>query len=494
LPAAQQISSGMLLQLLQENVEQAHSHYSTTISYCIRELPAAAGISKEDAMRLMTLACQAEGNAFASHLRALPALQHFEAEDILPLMLAAAKHKCGRALSLLCELEAAQHLSSKQLAQVVVLIVAQPGWQPGAFFAEVRELPASHFSSDQMVQMLAAAVQHDHHYCLQEILCLQAHVELSYRHIVPLLGTAIESGHNSCAKLLWSKSCGGPDEVDRAEAMQLLMAAVKHVSGSRVVEFFQVLSAAGQLDSTQVVQLLTSAAKNSNVECMDALWELPASQQLGRGAVAGLLLVASDQGVISTAFGERLLSLPAVAEFKSVDVVWLLNAAVDRKGAALVQRLCRLPAADSISCDTAANLLHVAVCRQAAACAKALCELHSAGELCGEQVSPLLAMAVTRKDGDCLSELLFLSEALQLGPACLVPAIKAAVADDATGFVQQLCRLNAAQHLSGVCVVELMQDAVRCGSAGCLEALCQLPAAQQMSSTVVLQAFRIATG
>jgi formate dehydrogenase maturation protein FdhE len=61
------------------------------------------------------------------------------------------------------------------------------------------------------------------------------------------------------------KLSGESDKIDHAQAMQLLMAVVQHGSGRWVAKFVRFLSAAGQLDSTQVAQLLTAAAENGSV-------------------------------------------------------------------------------------------------------------------------------------------------------------------------------------------------------------------------------------
>jgi hypothetical protein len=438
LPGAQQISSGMLLQLLQELVVQPSNH-SSTISYCIWQLPTAAGISKDDAVQLVTLACQEQSNAVVGHLSALPSVEDLEVEEILQLMLAAAEHKCRGALSMLFELKAAQQMSSEQLVQVVVLIAAQPGFVPEHFFDMIDNLPASQFSSKLMVQMLAAAaVQHDNYNCMLVIWRLQAEERLNRGHVIPLLETAIALGHNICVpEFLWFKIYGERDKIDCAQAMQLLMAGVQHGSGSCVATFIKCLSAVRQLNSTHVAELLTAAAENGSSGYLRELWKLPAAQQLSRDDFAA-------------------------AGCESFDVVRLQQAAIQHQNAELVQQLCKFPAADKITCDIAATLLATAVRKRDAACAKELCKLRSAGQLDSTQVAELLTAAVENGGGGCMHALWDLPASQQLSrdalAGLLLVAANQGIASTACG--ERLPSLPAAAVFASVDVILLWFDAV----------------------------------
>jgi hypothetical protein len=422
LPAAQDVSSSMLVQLLRAAVKCSSG------CFCyLYELPAADDISKKHAMQLFSLSFQAKNSSATDCLIDLPAMALCEPQDVLQLMLAAAEHRFGDGLSMLCGLSIADHLSSSDLAEVLVLIAMQQGFAPDCLrnAGDLQALPAaSQLTSEQMAQILAAAVQLDNFACLQALCGWQAAMILDNLQIMPLLAAALQLGHDDCASFLCSKLTMWTD-VGTAHVMQLLMAAVQHGCSGCFKELCGLRASVSKLDAEHLSPLLEAAVKHKDSACL--LEVLVVAQANAR-----------DQRLDPVVF------VPAI------------KAAVSLNDASTVRHLCMLTIAWHLDAFHVAELLQAAKQAGSIDCIEQLCQLPAAQQLqmsCTDAVELMLA-AAENGSKDCMLH---------------------------------LCRMPAGKFLTWSQVEGLLQVSVGVGSVGCIELLCQLPAAAGLSMAVVAQ-------
>jgi hypothetical protein len=427
LPGAQEVSSSMLVQLLRAAVKCSSG------CFCyLYELPAADDISKKHAMQLFLLAFQVKNSSATDCLIDLPAMALSGPQDVLQLMLAAAEHRFGDGLSMLCGLTTADHLNSSDLAEVLVLIAMQQSFAPDCLREprDLQALPAaSQLTSEQIAQILAAAVQLDNHVCMQAMCGWRAAMNLDNSQIMPLLGAALELGHDNCARFLCSKLTMWAD-VGTAQVMQLLMASVQHGCSGCFKDLCELRASVSKLRAEHLSPLLEAAVKHKDSACLSEL--LVVAQAKSR-----------SQGLDPVVF------VPAI------------KAAVSLNDAVTVRHLCMLTQAWHLDATHVAALLQAAQQAGSVGCVEQLCQLPAAQQL---QMS-------------C-------KDALEL--------MLAAAESGSKECMLHLCRMPAAKFLTWSQVEGLLQVSVGVGSAGCVELLCQLPAAAGLDMAVVAQLLRTA--
>uniref|UniRef100_A0A383V6A8 Uncharacterized protein n=1 Tax=Tetradesmus obliquus TaxID=3088 RepID=A0A383V6A8_TETOB len=336
LPAAAGITSDATLQLLQAAVSKG-----VNVEW-LCELPAAAGISSEGVRQLLQAAvCEGEFEWYFTGLLRLPAAAGISSDAVSQLMLLGLE-KDGEVEQLFA-LPAAAGISSEALPQLLLAALKH-----SREVAQLFALPAAAgLTSEAVLQLLQAAVEHG--YVPEELCQLPAAAGISSAAVLQLLQAAV-------------RKCGGKKQwlCGNASCIRLLcnLPAVHHLTCEEV---FSLLSAAGDVSSKA-----DSCEVTSNLLCGLPSMRLRqlSCQQVQQLLAAAVKVSCSINSCKFMGYGcsgcsGHLCRLPAAAGISSEALLELMQPAL--KAGRVPEELCKLPAAAGISSEALLQLLQATI-------------------------------------------------------------------------------------------------------------------------------------
>jgi hypothetical protein len=142
--------------------------------------------------------------------------------------------------------------------------------------------------------------------------------------------------------------------------MQLLLVALQAQADDQCICSLRRVTAAAQINSIQLTEILQAAVQLRRVECTRMLCSLPAAEEMSSEQVAAVLLTALQQD--STACAHAILKqFPSVVHLKADMLAPLLLAAAGHRNTTCMERLCSLPGRDGIGPAAVVSLLQAAV-------------------------------------------------------------------------------------------------------------------------------------
>jgi hypothetical protein len=202
------------------------------------------------------------------------------------------------------------------------------------------------------MQLLEAAVASGNHLCIAAVSQLPAAAQLSSEQVMQLLTAAVTSGHQHAVYCIGALSrLPAAAQLSRAQVMQLLLLSLEaaavggtglaaavggagsiwscYSTAHSVAVLCSQLSVAAQLSQEQAMQLLEAAVSSGHIFCVKAVGcVLPAAQQLSG---AQLECVATAVARSGHPRGECILMLallPAAVHLSSEQMLRLVDAAV----------------------------------------------------------------------------------------------------------------------------------------------------------------------
>jgi hypothetical protein len=193
----------------------------------------------------------------------------------------------------------------------------------------LQETAVQQLTSEAVLQLLQAAVEHGSRTCAEPLCGLPAAKQLSAEALVQLLQAAVGQNSSACTQLLYNLPA--TNQVPAVELVQLLQAAVVHaMAGSRnCAALLCQLPAAQHLQAEVMVQLLQAATAQGGGGCAEPLCKLPAAQKLPVEGLVQLLQAAVAQGGGSCASLPLLCKLPAAQKITGDALAQLLLSAAD---------------------------------------------------------------------------------------------------------------------------------------------------------------------
>jgi hypothetical protein len=370
LPAAQQISSITVLQLLHAAVKQ-NTIQGIYIVRVLGHLPAAHQLSSESVAELLQAAASQDEHTLVVYcvetLLGLHAARQLDATTLAQLLLWVMNNAgCywPEVASELLKLPAAEQLSGGLVAQLWEASLehsrlAGEDWFP----VQLADLPgAQDISSSSLEHLLQVVTTHDHRSSCRLLLNLPAAQQLSTASVVQLLQPALESNHERCFHLL--AALPAARQLSTTIVVQMLQTAVSS-GNSRHLELLLELQVVQRLSSSSAVQVLEAAMAAGQPQCMRLLCESPAVQQLQRSAVGQL--IQATLHVKCDVCVRALCWLPGASQLDEATVVNFVHIAVEHKlphcleGPGGSAGLLSLPAAQRFSSSTIDALLQAAV-------------------------------------------------------------------------------------------------------------------------------------
>jgi hypothetical protein len=175
----------------------------------------------------------------------------------------------------------------------------------------------STLSSEQVAQLLDAAVENDSADCLFHLCLLVVEVELTCDQVVPALMVAVENDQIECLVQLCKLQA--VCDLNRGSVAWLLYRSARYGSAD-CLELLCWLPAAEQLSTTDVVDCMTAAAQLESAidsaDCMRHLCVLPAARGLSRVQVTMVMEAAAESG--SEGCTELLRQLSAAGELGGI--------------------------------------------------------------------------------------------------------------------------------------------------------------------------------
>lgn len=235
LKAVQDMSSVQLLDCLSSSLQ--HSNYQPAV-WQLSQLPAAHNIPDVVMLQQMQQAVQQQNSSSLSALCTLPAAQHVNANCLLQL-LDVANHQdsdAGKDIQKeLCRLAVRLQVNSSQL--MAVLLAALNCGEPLSSFS--RKIAWSRLTTDNVVDLLSAAIQCESPFDVQFLCQLSAANEISCDVLIELIHAALE------------------DNGDRRTLRNLcLLPAVQQLSEDAVAALVSKIEQSGIWRKAQAVQLL----------------------------------------------------------------------------------------------------------------------------------------------------------------------------------------------------------------------------------------------
>jgi hypothetical protein len=407
-----------------------------------------AQLESDVVRRLLVTAATRRHHGAVQHLTHLAVVaQQLDAATIastLQELVAAASHQTSqseRLLSIkrLCELDAAAQLGSDAVAQLL-LVALQARAGVRCINSLISLAAAAQMSSSQLAELLQAAARHHRLYepttstC---VLCsLPAAKEMSSEQVAAVLLTALQHRSTACARVVSEH-----------------IPAVARLTGDMLVPLMLADNGQGFAErlltrSEQLVMVLHAAVQHASARCLNKVcWH----------------------------------RLPAAQALSSVQVVELLNAAVDDDEADCLCELCSVVAGVELASDQVVAVVKVAIAKHRPECLEHLCRLQAVCNLSSGTVVGLLQFSARCGSAACLEVLCGLPAAEILGSADVLDAMVAATqAEDdlgRTNCMLHLCLLRAASCLNSMQLEQLLAKAVGIDSEGCTELLRQLAAA-----------------
>jgi hypothetical protein len=271
-PAVEQMSAGEVLQLLLEAFAcDAADRIAPVLIY-----KAAGQISHDAMLKLLQAAVEQRKHGCMRQLLKLNLAQvpnmtlaeQLNADNLLLLLHAAAECGADDCMKALMQLPAAERLNSEQLAGVLKVCVEPSAAVTGS--ADCVEVLSStqqvqQLSSNAVMPLLLAAVQHDNTDMTRHIRRLPGALQLSSTTVAQLLHVAVQRGSAGCTYQLCQLP--GARKIDEAAVGELLQ--VQH-GNADCIEKLRSLPAACKLSSesqSEFQQLLQGAADSGSAEC-----------------------------------------------------------------------------------------------------------------------------------------------------------------------------------------------------------------------------------
>jgi hypothetical protein len=274
LPGRDQLDSATVVQLLQAAV-QAGAYDSFELL-----IPTVATITGGDAIQLLQAVLQApvwqEHSSQASQtvvdVSTLSASSEFSSAQLTELMMAAASLELQDSAllsfdhamcALFCHMWNVPFLSSEQLVQVLQAAVQHGNFTFTRLMCrQMWQLPQ--LSSEQVVPLLNAAVHNDAPDCLSDLCLMVAGVDLVPDQVLPAVKLAVDMDRAEC--LDHSFELQAVQDLSWMRVAELLRAAVR-CGGALIVEMLCELPAAEQFGMDDLVDMLEAATQVEDVLC-----------------------------------------------------------------------------------------------------------------------------------------------------------------------------------------------------------------------------------
>jgi hypothetical protein len=331
------------------------------------------------------------------------------------------------------------------------------------------------------MQLLLAAVQHGCSNCIRGMARhLSAAGQLDAAQVAQLLqsaGASLQSNDNiACIDALYQLPAIRRLSADMVKG---LLSSAHYLSVLNTYCAAQLLSlpAAGQLDSSDVVQLLQVANAQRHAVLVNRLCGLPAANMISCSAAADLLHTAVCQQDVACT--RELSTLRSVRLFCAGQMSPLLEAAVTHKAYACLSELWRVILEHTLAVDPSVLVaaMKAALYTNHVLIACQLCSLNEARDMSTTHVADLLRHAAKAGSVVCTELLCKLPAAQHISCTDVADAMMAAAENGGAQCMVRLCRLPASKFLTWAQVERLLDVCMGVGSRDGVELLCQLPAA-----------------
>jgi hypothetical protein len=333
LPGAKQLSSGVIVQLLQAAINAMGDNYTKQLC----SVPEAAGISGADATSLVCaafmIANAGVSQRITSDLVRLPAIAQLDSTEIRQLLQVAASHSAPDrspwhpGLRFLCGLPAAQQLSSAEVEQLLQAAAAR---KSSASISSFLTLPAKEqLSSAAVAQLLQAAVDIKQSNIIEKLASLPAAALLGIEHAASLLAAAVGAEYSPSVYALTTLPAAAA--LGSEHAASLLEAAVQPsipvdaTDVSHMVRALKMLPGTESLDGGQLTRVFQAAALRCPAACITELCKLPSAYQLNADQLAQALDAAVQRGSVASI--KLLVKTPAAKQLSSEAAEALLQTA-----------------------------------------------------------------------------------------------------------------------------------------------------------------------
>jgi hypothetical protein len=358
---------------------------------CVQPEQLPAGVTLAELLQLaMNSSSHAVAAAAAQHVPA-----QLEPEAVRWLLVTAATRRHDMAVQHLCSLPAAKEMSSEQVA-AVLLTALQHGSTACALIV-IEDIPAvALLTADMKVPLLLADEGQG---CAKRLLT-------SSEQLVEVLQAAVQHGSVGCIYCIRMHPLPAAQALSNVQVVELLNAAVNDDKPDCLFELCGLVGGV-ELASKQVLPAVKVAITNQRAGCLEHLCRLRAVHDLSRVLVAGLLQFSARCG--SAACLQLLCRLPAAECLDSTDVWEAMVAATqaedDLGKTDCMLHLCLLPAASCLTSMQLEQLLAKAVGIGSVGCTELLCQLAAAAGLGGAAIARLVLAAEKQGAGGCAQQL-----------------------------------------------------------------------------------------
>jgi hypothetical protein len=383
LPASSLLQPEDCLEVLAHCLDVCHS-----LPACVVLLPAAQQINSGAVLQLLQQAIQLQALAVVPQLAALPAAAKLTEHKLLQLMLNLVQQGDVQGLGCLLTLPAARTLTGRNLQRLRRRAIRAQHWsctlwlqrQPLCADVQWQEMKVR-----QLQPLMLVAAQEGDMKAVLALLQLRKAARLLPEHVTALVVALL-------SECRCSNDGSASNQTAKAEK-----AAASASCLARVCE----LRAVNKILNTDVLQLLQAGMQHRQGLGVSHFTQLPVAQQLAAAELQLLLLKLLRDGPCHARWLE-FLSLPGLQQMDTVNICRMLRTCIRKRRAAgvehLVHMMLQLPAASNMTAAQIADLAQLA-CRgsqSTTAAVRWLLQLPGAQVLSEAQVKPWLRNAVVR--------------------------------------------------------------------------------------------------